>query len=59
MKELNKRRKAAIKAAIEQPNDFENVLKVYGYVVVDQRILKALCKLMNKTLVGKKCNSKN
>ena len=59
MKSLSKQRKAALDAALSQPNDFEQVLSIHGYVIVNKNVLQGLCKLVNKQLMGKKCKFKN
>lgn len=52
MEKLHKRRKLAIKEAMKQPDNFEAVLSLQGYTVVDKRVLKSLCKIVSRS-VGK------
>jgi hypothetical protein len=58
MKKLSKKHQKAIQEALKQPDDFEDVLRLHGYVVVNETILHNLISLV-KDHIGlrskKKC----
>jgi FtsZ-interacting cell division protein YlmF len=50
MKKLSKKHQLAVQEALKQPKDFEDVLRVHGYVVVNESILHNLVSLVKEHL---------
>lgn len=46
MSNLVKLRKAVIEKALENPKDFENTLRSYGYTIVRTELLQRLSKII-------------
>ena len=50
MKKLSKKHQKAVEEALKQPRDFETVLRMHGYVVVNEDILHNLISLVKDHL---------
>lgn len=50
MKKLSKKHQLAVQEALKQPDDFETVLRMHGYVVVNEDILHNLISLVKEHL---------
>lgn len=57
MKKLSKKHQKAVQEALKQPDDFESVLRLHGYVVVNETILHNLISVVKEhlNLRKKKC----
>lgn len=51
MKNLAKKRRQAIREAIKQPDDFEAVLSLYGYSVVNKQTMKNILNMLKKKVM--------